>query len=51
MFAKFRKFANIHNFNFCEAACFQLLNFGAVIANTAVCEGRHGDEHRNENGN
>ena len=37
MFAKFRQFANINNFSFCEAACFQLLNIGAVIAITGVC--------------
>jgi hypothetical protein len=43
MFAKFRKFVNINNFGFCEAACFQLLNVGAVIAITGVCEGRYGD--------
>jgi hypothetical protein len=44
MFAKFRKFVNVNNFSCCEAACFQLLNVGAVIAITAVCEGCHGDE-------
>ena len=36
MFAKFRKFVNINNFGFCEAACFQLLNVGAVIAITCA---------------
>jgi hypothetical protein len=45
MFAKFRKFVNINNFSFCEAACFQLLNFGAAIAITGVCEGHHGDRN------
>ena len=37
MFAKSRKFVNINDFSFCEAACFQLLNVGAVIAFTGVC--------------
>ena len=50
MFAKFRKFVNINNFDFCEAACFQLLNVGAAIAITGVCERRHGDRNFREAG-
>jgi hypothetical protein len=50
MFAKFRKFVNINDFSFCEAACFQLLIFGAVIAVIGVCEGRHGDRNLGEAG-
>jgi hypothetical protein len=50
MFVKFRKFVNINNFNSCEAACFQLLNVGAVIAITGVCDGRHGDRNSGEAG-
>jgi len=50
MFAKFRQFVNINDFSFCEAAFFQLLNIGAVIAITFVCEGRHGDRNFGEAG-
>ncbi len=50
MFAKFRKFVNINNFSFCEAACFQLLNVGTVIAVTGVCEGHHSDRDIGEDG-
>jgi hypothetical protein len=39
---------NINDFSFCEAAGFQLLTFGAVIAITGVCEGRHGDRNLGE---
>jgi hypothetical protein len=50
MFAKFRKLVSINHFSFCEAAGFQLLNFGAVIAITGVCEGRHSDRKFGEAG-
>jgi hypothetical protein len=50
MFAKSRKFVNINDFSFCEGACFQLLNVGAVIAITGVYEGRHGDRNFGEAG-
>lgn len=50
IFAKFRKFVNINDFSFCEAAYFQLLNIGAVIAITGVREGRLGDQNFGEDG-